>query len=495
MRWLALLCLVVPLLSTSVAGGQALRVGLVSFPETRGNAHQALGPPYFLLWPAFFDGLTEIGDDGRARAALAESWSFSNPTTWTFKLRRGVTFANGEPVDAEAVVTTLAYMGRPESARFSVYNAYRGISGARALDPLTVEVTTDRPDRLLPNRIGAIKIYPRAYWARVGPEGFARAPIGSGPFAVERWDETGIVARSNPTSWRPPRITGLEFRAIPEAQQRLQALVSGTIDIAIGLTADDRDVLAAAGATLRPRPRGNVEVIQFLTVKPSPLQDRRVRQALNLAVDREAIVANLLGGTTVAASGPAARGVFGHDSSLAPFPFDPARARALLADAGHANGFDVPTEVVPGGSVGSAVYQKVAADLAAVGVNMILLPVPQSKILRGAYEGSWDGLAFSMNYGSVPYMDALASLRLHSCLWQTPWHCDRDIAKRVDDAGAAFDLAEREALTRALVRDVRDDAPAIWLYEEAALDGLSSRVRNYKAAYSYVNFEDLELSE
>lgn len=92
-------------------------------------------------------------------------------------------------------------------------------------------------------------------------------------------------------------------------------------------------------------------------------------------------------------------------------------------------------------------------------------------------------------------MDALAALRLHSCLWQTPWNCVPELARWMEEAGAAFDLGERERLTQALVRDVRDDAPAIWLFEEAPLDGIAARVRNYRAAYSFVNYEELELGE
>ena len=490
-----ILLVAVVAVSLRAAAVEPLRIGIISFPETRGNPHQALGPPYFLLWPAFFDGLTEIGPDGLARAALAVEWTAENPTTWIFKLRPGVTFSNGEPLSAEAVVETIRYMGRPESARFSVYNAFRGIAGARRIDNLTVEVMTSQPDRLLPNRIGAIRIYPAHYWRAAGPEAFAKAPVGTGPFAVAEWSETRIRATANRTSWRPPRLDSLEFVAIPETTQRVQALAANSIDIAFGLAPDDRDAVIAAGATLRSRPRGNVEVISFLTVRPSPLQDRRVRQALNFAIDRDQIVATLMGGSTVAASGPAARGVFGYDATLKPYRYDPVYARQLLAEAGYAAGFDLPTEVVTGGSIGGAVFQKVAEDLARVGVNMILTPVPQSKILRGAYEGTWDGLAFSLNYGSLPYMDALAALRLHSCLWQTAWNCVPEFARRIEEAGAAFDLAERERLTRALVRDVREDAPAIWLFEETPLDGVGPRVRNYEAAYSYVNYESLEVSQ
>lgn len=480
----------------SVAADDTLKIANLALPEGRGVPHMAIGTPYFMIWPAMFDGLTYIGPDGTAQPMLATEWAPLNPTTWRFKLRPGVTFSNGEPLDAAAVAATMATLATPEAMKWSVYNAFRGIAGARVIDPLTVDIITDPPDRLLPNRIGALRILPPAYWAKVGAEGFAKAPIGSGPYKVDRWEPTRIQMSANTTSWRAPKIPKLEIREVPEGTARIQGLLSGAVDLALYLNPEDKVEVEAAGGTIATRSGGSVEVLSFVTIKDSPLKDKRVRQALNYAVDRQAIVDALLGGMTTVASQPAPRGVFGRDETLQPFSYDPAKAKALLAEAGYAKGFSFVAETSSGGrGPTTAVQQKVAQDLAAVGVKMEIRAVPQSKIFRAAYDGSFEGQAFTMMYGSIPYMDALVSLRLHSCLWQTPWNCVPEYAERIQKAYAAFDLAERERLTKALVRDIRDDAPAIWLYDDVTFDGVAARVKNYKPVFSTINYETLELTK
>jgi peptide/nickel transport system substrate-binding protein len=481
---------------SAVMADDTLKIANLALPEGRGVPHMAIGTPYFMIWPAMFDGLTYIGPDGTAQPMLATEWAPLNPTTWRFKLRPGVTFSNGEPLDAAAVAATMATLATPEAIKWSVYNAYRGITGARVIDALTVDIITDPPDRLLPNRIGALRILPPAYWAKVGSVGFAKAPIGSGPYKVDRWEPTRIQLSAYTTSWRAPKIPKLEIREVPEGTARIQGLLSGAVDLALYLNPEDKAEVEAAGGAIVTRSGGGVEVLSFITVKDSPLKDKRVRQALNYAVDRQAIVDALLGGMTTVASQPAPRGVFGRDETLKPFPFDPAKAKALLADAGYPTGFSFVAEVSSGGrGPTTSVQQKVAQDLAAVGVKMEVRAVPQSKIFRAAYDGSYEGQAFTMMYGSIPYMDALVSLRLHSCLWQTPWNCVPEYADRIQKAYAAFDLTERERLTKDLVRDIRDDAPALWLYDDVTFDGVAARVKNYKPVFSTINFETLELAK
>lgn len=488
--------LISTVLSSFARADDVLKIANLALPEGRGVPHAAVGTPYFMVWPAIFDALTTIGADGQAIPMLAESWTPLNSTTWHFKLRPGVQFSNGEPVDAKAVVESLATMATPEGLRWSGYNAYRGISGSRVIDPLTVEITTDPPDRLLPNRIGAIRILPPNYWANVGSEGFAKKPIGSGPYVVDSWEATRIRMTANPKSWRPPKIRQVEIRELPEGTARLQGLLSGSIDLALYLNPEDAPLVESAGGSVVQRSGGGVEVLSFVTIKDTPLKDRRVRQALNYAVDKQGIVDALLGGAATTASQPAPKGSFGRDETLKPYPYDPAKAKALLTEAGYANGFTFTLEASSGGrGPTGSIAQKIAQDLAAVGVKMNIRSVPQSKIFRAAYDGSFEGEAFSMMYGTIPYMDALASLRLHSCLWQMPWNCDPAFADRITKAYAAFDVTERERLTKALVRDIREDAPALWLYDDVTLDGVASHVKNYRPIFSTINYEELELSK
>jgi peptide/nickel transport system substrate-binding protein len=484
------------LIAFSARGDDTLKIANLALPEARGIPHAAIGTPYFMIWPAIFDGLTVIGEDGEAKPMLADSWQPINATTWHFKLKPDISFSNGEPVDATAVVETLKTLATPEGLRWSVNNAYRGITGSRAIDPLTVEITTDPPDRLLPRRIGAIRIVPPRYWAQVGSTGFGKAPIGSGPYVVNSWEATRIRMTANPRSWRAPKIPKLDVRELPEGTARLQGLLSGAIDLALYMNPEDKADVESAGGSFVSRSGGSVEVLSFVTIKKSPLQDKRVRQALNYAVDKDAIVKALLGGVAVPASQPAPKGSFGRDESLKPYPYDPAKAKALLKEAGYEQGFAFTVEASSGGrGPTGAIAQKIAQDLAAVGVKMEVRSVPQSKIFKAAYDGSFEGEAFSMMYGSIPYMDALASLRLHSCLWQTPWNCTPAYAERITKAYAAFDMAEREKLTRDLVRDIRDDAPALWLYEDVTVDGVAPHVKNYRPVFSTINYEELELAK
>jgi peptide/nickel transport system substrate-binding protein len=483
-------------LATSAHADDTLKIANMALPEARGIPHAAVGTPYFMIWPAVFDGLTVIGADGEAQPALAASWEPVNPNTWHFKLKPGISFSNGEPVDATAVVETLKTLATPEGLRWSVNNAYRGITGSRAIDATTVEITTDPPDRLLPRRLAAIRILPPKYWAQVGSAGFAKQPIGSGPYVVNSWEATRIRMTANPKSWRAPKIPKLDVRELPEETARLQGVLSGAIDLALYMNPDARKEIESEGGSFVSRSGGSVEVMAFVTVKDSPLKDKRVRQALNYAVDKQGIVNALLDGAAVVASQPAPKGSFGRDETLKPYPYDPARAKQLLAEAGYPNGFTFVTEASSGGrGPTGSIAQKIAQDLAAVGVKMEIRSVPQSKIFRAAYDGSFEGQAFSMMYGSIPYMDALASLRLHSCLWQTPWNCTPAYAERITQAYAAFDLAEREKLTKELVRDIRDDAPAIWLYDDVTFDAVASRVKNYRPVFSTINYEELELAK
>ncbi|MBL8628595.1 MAG: ABC transporter substrate-binding protein [Rhodospirillaceae bacterium] len=496
MKYASLASALLFLSAVSARADDTLKIANLALPEARGIPHAAIGTPYFMIWPAVFDGLTVIGADGEATPALAESWQPVNPTTWHFKLKPGISFSNGEPVDATAVVETLKTLATPEGLRWSVNNAYRGITGSRVIDPLTVEITTDPPDRLLPRRLAAIRILPPKYWAQVGSAGFGKQPIGSGPYVVNSWDATRIRMTANAKSWRPPKIAKLDVRELPEATARLQGLLSGAIDLALYMNPEDRKEVEEAGSAFVSRSGGSVEVLSFVTVKDSPLKDKRVRQALNYAVDKQGIVDALLGGAAAVASQPAPKGSFGRDESLKPYPYDPVQAKKLLAEAGYPNGFTFIAEASSGGrGPTGSIAQKIAQDLAAVGVKMQIRSVPQSKIFRAAYDGSFEGQAFSMMYGSIPYMDALASLRLHSCLWQTPWNCTPAYAERITKAYAAFDLAEREKLTKDLVRDIRDDAPALWLYDDVTFDGVAGRVKNYRPVFSTINYEELELAK
>jgi peptide/nickel transport system substrate-binding protein len=478
------------------AAGGAFRIGVSGLPPGRGNPFGSVGFPQIFAFLGVFDCLTEVASDGRIIPALAERWEIENERGWRFRLRPGLTFSNGESCDATAVAASLNLVSGETGRTFAVYRDAQTIARAEALDPLTVRIHTSSADPIIPGKLAGLRIVPAKYFHDLGAAGFAAKPVGTGPYIAQEWTESRVRLARNPTAWRKPIVDTVELRALPDNATRLQALLSGAVDVALNLSPDDRAALEAAGYRTIFTPRAAVLAIQFITERDSPLRDARVRRALNLAVDRARIVQVILGGSTVPASQASVAAAFGYLPGLDPLPFDPAQAKALLAEAGYPNGFRMPTTVTIGNSPNdTAVFQQVASDLAAVGVQMVVGSVPLSQFNRFLYEADWgDAIAFSMHYGSVPAMDATVSLRMHSCLWPKPWICDAATTEMIRKADMTFDIEQRRAVVQDIMRRLHDDPPGIMLHETRYLDALSPKVATYDAPFGFLRYQTLALS-
>jgi len=470
-----------------------LRIAVSGLPPGRGNPFTSVGFPQIFAYLGVFDCLTEVGAAGEIAPALAASWSVENERSWLFNLRPGVTFSNGEACDAAAVAWSLNFIAGEKGKPFAAYRDAQAIEKAEAVDATSVRIRTTSADPIIPGKLAGLRIVPPKYFAATGAAGFALRPVGTGPFIAQEWSESRLRLARNPTAWRPPVLDNVELRALPDNAARLQALLSGSVEAALNLNPDDKTVLEDAGFRTVFTPRGAVLAIQFVTERDSPLRDKRVRQALNLAVDRARIVKLILGGSTQPASQGSVPAAFGHDPSLTPLPYDPARAKTLLSEAGYANGFRMPTGVTLGNSPNdTAVFQQVAGDLANVGVEMTISSMPLSQFSRFLYEGDWgDAIAFSMHYGSVPAMDATVSLRMHSCLWPKPWICDAKVTELIRKADATFDTAQRKAVIQDIMRYLHDDPPGIMLHETRYLDALSPKLAVYDAPFGFLRYHTL----
>jgi peptide/nickel transport system substrate-binding protein len=234
--------------------------------------------------------------------------------------------------------------------------------------------------------------------------------------------------------------------------------------------------------------------VAFNTQTFAPFKDARVRRALTHAVNRAAIVAAIMGGETVVASQPAGRSWFGYNPALAPLAYDPARARALLAEAGYAKGFSFDF-LFPSGAVAYPdVFQTVAADLARVGIFMTMRAIPQQKLFENIQTGVWDAQAAAIPF-STPVFDALYPQRQHSCLWHAPWFCDRAFSDGVAAAFAEGDLERRRAATQALMAEAHDMAQALFLYETVSFTGLGPRVESFPMDFSFIRYEGVKLKD
>ena len=479
--------------STALAD-KVLRMGLANFADGGGNPYTALTLPRTAPWQAVFDPLTMLDADGQPQPWLATAWHNPDALTWVFDLRGGIRFSNGEPFDAHAVHAAIRYLISPAANRDTIGRELSKLAGSRVIDDHRIEVRTTSPDAMLARRFSALRIPAPGVWRKLGAAGFARSPVGTGPFKVASWRPDRISVVSNRDAWHPPQVDALEFYEIADQSARLQGLLSGQINIAMAIGAADNDAVQTVGGRLYTERTARVSTVAFVTVRPSPLRDPRVRLALNHAVNKQLIIDTILNGATKVATQAAPSMAFGYNPELEAFAYDPERARQLLAEAGFADGFELTMTVVAGsGGSDSEYYQAIAADLRRVGVDVELRAVRLSQLVRYIYEGGWPGEAFGIDYGTEPALDGLRPFRMHSCLWIKPWHCDRDMTERIEAAWAEFDLDRRRELVHSILQSHHDAPPGILLWEMVRFDGLAREIVDYSVTAGVIRFDKIRL--
>jgi peptide/nickel transport system substrate-binding protein len=442
-----------------------------------------------------YDSLVWIDDTGKIVPALAESWEVSQDgTQYTFKLRQGVTFHNGEPFNADSVVLSWKRGSRPEMKFGDRWTIAKSVE---KVDDMTVKVTTEKPNPLLLRTIaGNWAMVPPKYIGEVGEEGFIAKPVGTGPVMLEEWaKEDRIVMKANPNYWQAglPKVETLIFRPIPESATRVAAIQTGEIDIAPRLSSEE-------AATLEGKP--NIQVVRYpvdrvyyiafnnlTSGKGQPTEDAKVRQAMNYAVDRQAIIDSLFNGAAKLSTGFVTPTNLGYNSAIKPYPYDPEKAKALLAEAGFPNGFEMGYACPAGAYTNfEQVCEAIKGYLEKVGIKTNLEIMESGKYwdLEGKKElpplfgDSWSegsGEAFPRLRGALAGHDASFSA------WSDP-KIDELMAK----IGSTIDDQERGKLYSELHQYMYDNPPFIYLYEPETFEGVSTRVQDYKPRANEMKF-------
>ena len=486
------------LLFTVSADAKTLRVGGTQAPSTLGNPYSSVGPPGSTTWSAIFDGLTGLDSNNKLVPALALSWQPTGARTWEFKLRPNVKFHDGSDFTADDVVEVINSLKTPDGQRFIAATELRVVESVRAINPLTVEFTTTEPDAILPKRMNIIMIVEPTSWKRLGPEGFGLTPIGTGPFVLKDWGRASgrIVMDAFKNSWRAPKeVTRLEIAMIGDTAARTQAMLADQIDIAVALNPEDASMIEGRGARIQWTPMSVVMSIAFRTERPdaAPLKDKRVRLALNMAVDRQGMVDGILGGTSRVASQGVTAETVGFNPDLAPYPYDPARAKALLAEAGYPNGLKLTSMVMTNlGNSDAAIYQKMADDLAKVGVQLEMRTSTFANWLRFYSTGEWGDIdAFSLTWNAAPFGDAIRPVEYFSCLKAAPFFCDQNVVPLIKASNQEMDAAKRETLLRQIMTAYHDLVPALWLVDFTNLLVVSDRIDNVVNRPIGIEFENI----
>jgi peptide/nickel transport system substrate-binding protein len=335
--------------------------------------------PFGSLQYAIFDPLVNHNAKMEPQPGLATSWEVgADKLTWTFKLRSGVKFHDGTPFDANAVKFTIERILDPKTGaqRRSVFTVIKSVE---AVDPLTVKMVTTTPFPDLPflmmDRTGFI-VSPTAV-QKLGNAEFGLHPVGTGPFKFAEWiPNDHITLDANADYWGgKPKSARVNYRIIPETAARTAALRAGEADIVMNVSPNDLEALKKdSNIGIVQQDLLSVVTSEMRQTKP-PFSDKRVRQAMNLAIDRNAIVKDIMMGVGRVADSPAPPGEWGYTPQT-PYEYNPTKAKQLLADAGYPNGFDGNLFYVPGRWGGDEqVTQALQAYWQAVGIRIKLQKV------------------------------------------------------------------------------------------------------------------------
>ncbi|HLN11745.1 MAG TPA: ABC transporter substrate-binding protein [bacterium] len=319
-----------------------------------------------------------VGTDVNLRPVpgLAVSWQVVGPMTWEFKLRHGVKFQDGETFDANAVKFSLDRARDPKT-KWEAASALSPIDSVEVVDDSTVRIHTKYTWPLLPQYLAHYGwMEPPQYVQQNGEDALGRHPVGTGPYRfVNHMVDDHIEIEANPDYWGgKPKIDHVTFRAIPSEASRLAELLAGSVDLINLIPPSEFDPIRH-NAKLK-LVSGASNGIYFLlfnlwnTPPNRPLSNKLVRQAINYAVDRKILISSIMGGVGTPVATFCTPGAQACDPAIIPYPYDPARARALLRQAGYPNGFDI-SFVTPSGTYPGDrdITLAVAAQLQAIGLH------------------------------------------------------------------------------------------------------------------------------
>lgn len=430
------------------------------------------------LYPNLYDRFITRGLDGSLQPELVTSWENQSPTKWKMTLKQGVKFHNGEAFNAEVLKYNIerpnACGGLPKHPRMLAAKS------VEIIDDYTVIVESAAEDPLFLESFCQYRAIPKAYIEEVGEEGFLAHPVGTGPYKFVEWKKGEyLTLEANPEYWKgAPKIQKLILRVIPDAATRLAALQAGDVNIALNLAYDQVSTIAEdAELRVETFPLSRCVYMEFFPTSPKgtgePLADVRVRQAINYAINVDDIIKYVLNGMGQRITVPSPVEAFGYNKDIQPYPYDPAKARELLAQAGYSNGFELKIDV---GTLGLAsayeVVDTIVSDLAKVGINATVNRVETAAYadLKVTTFGIAPFFLWQFNGYDVSYVLYKQIRSGQPWFYNPAWTAEWD--ELLDSEHFSFDQAHRETILKEICQRLHDEAVFVPLFQPLATFGV-----------------------
>ena len=446
-------------------------------PHIASDASDRLGIVF-----SIYEALVKLDEDGEYRPSLAERWEVGEDArTWTFYLREDVRFHNGEVMTATDVVETLGRVLDPaiggSFGTQGVYISYLGTAEISALDDLTVRIVTADPMADLLDLLVAMPISPASELANLPGE-----YTGSGPYKIVEQSEDRLVLVAHEEYWGgTPTYREIHWVGERDPERRVDAVLNGEADIVSGIGLQGRNRIIEDGDAQTREWDSGLAIIFMANSQEGPCRDRRVRQALNYALDVDQIIAEIKQGAAKPLNGFLTPHHFGYNPETPVYPHDPEMARRLLAEAGYADGltltFDIPSSMP---DEAPALARMMAEQYSEVGITLQIVEHED----RAAYSETvrdkdiHDAAAFDSSPRST-YRVLME--KIHSGQ-RGPWwegYSNGEVDSLIDASQATIAPDDRQAIYRRIYTLIRDDAPWIFLYRPTRFWGVGPALEDW----------------
>lgn len=480
-----------------------LVVGQIAEPKSL-DPHAVTAVNDFRILVNIYDGLVRYRDGTlEVEPSLAESWNISEDgKTYTFKLRDGVTFHDGTPFNAEAVKFNFDRMldeSHPfhDTGPFPLSFFFSAVDEVTAVDEATVEFKLSEPYAPFLSNLAyptGLMVSPEA--VKQHGKDFGRNPVGTGAYKFEGWDPNAkVVVSRNEAYWDGAApLEAVIFRPITDANTRIAEMLSGGLDIMVEVPPDSLQQFRGDDQFVVHEQAGPHVWFLILNTKEGPFADKAVRQAANYAINKTALVENILQGTAEVASGPTPPAfAWAYNEGLEPYPYDPEKAKALLEEAGY-GGEELTFYVTEGGSgmldpvaMGTAIQ----ADLQAVGMKVKIETYEWNTFLgkvNPGLEGKADmaEMAWMTNDpDTLPFLALRSEAFPDKGGFNSGYYANEKVDELLNKARQVTDQAERAKLYKEMQELVYEDAPWVFVANWKQNAVTSSRVENFKLQPSF----------
>lgn len=462
------------------AADKVLTVAAASFPDSLVTGRATFASLSLLTQTN--DPLVQRDDDGNLAPGLATSWKQVDANTWRFTLRQNVKWHDGKPFTSKDVVFTIGRVVNPQTG-YGFLSRIAQVTGARAVDDYTVDILTKSPTPTLVRGLSDIVMEPEHYYAANGADAMLKRPLGTGPFVFDKWiSGDRYELKANRNYWGgAPKVDRLVIRQIPEASTRVASLLAGESQIIEEVPVDLLDQVTSDPANRILETTSTAGMVLSFDTRIPPFDNPKVREAINLAIDKPTILKQILKGHGELLQGQLlTSATFGFNPRLRPQPYDPEKAKALLKAAN----FDFSTRVPISYQAG-----KYLSDVDIVNTVVGMLNKAGVKAEPNVMEsGTYIKALMGSKIGPVHLVGWYS---LGDAIFATTWYTQANNRpgwsnKRYDDlfklAESELDVEKRRAYYQEMMEIMNAEQPSIFLFGIQSIYGVTAKVRGFRAA-------------